>query len=52
MLFGFVMAKRYVLSKDNNQKVEKYLALQREGKLDDLIAEEKTELDALKKSIS
>lgn len=52
MLFGFVMAKRYVLSKDNNQKVEKYLALQREGKLDDLTAEEKTELDALKKSIS
>ena len=51
MLLGFIMAKRYVLSKDNNQKVEKYLALKREGKLCELNAEEKSELDALNKSI-
>ena len=52
MVFGFVMAKRYVLSKDKNQKVEKYLALQREEKLDGFTAEERAELDDLKKSIS
>ncbi len=52
MLFGFIMARRYVLSKDNNQKVEKYLALQREGKLDNLTDEEKIELDTLKRTIA
>ena len=51
MLLGFIMAKRYVLSRDNNQKVEKYLALKREGKLGELNAEEKSELASLKKSI-
>ena len=52
MVLGFVMAKRYVLSKEKNQQVEKYLALQREGKLDELTSQEKAELEALKKSLS
>ena len=52
MVFGFIMAKRYILSKEKNKKVEKYLALSREGKLDGLSDEEKAELDALKASLS
>lgn len=52
MLLGFIMAKRYVLSRQNNEKIEKYLALQREGKLTNMTAEERAELDALKKSVS
>ena len=52
MVLGFVMAKKYVLSKEKSQKVEKYLAVQREGKLDDLTPDECAELEALKKSLS
>ena len=52
MTLGFIMAKRYVLSKDKNQRVEKYLAIQREGGLDELSDSEREELEALKKSIS
>lgn len=52
MILGFIMAKRYVLSREKNQMVEKYLKLSREGGLDNLTAEEKDELNALKKSIS
>jgi Na+/melibiose symporter-like transporter len=52
MVLGFVMAKKYVLSKEKSQKVEKYLALAREGKLDDLTPDECAELEALKKSLS
>ena len=51
MALGFVMAKRYCLSKEKNLKVEKYLKIQREGRLDELSAEEKAELDELKKSL-
>ena len=51
MLLGFIMAKRYVLSRENNQKIEKYLAVSREGKLDELTLEEKAELADLKRSI-
>lgn len=51
MIFGFIMAKRYVLTKDKNQQVEKYLELQREGRLDELTEEEATELEALKASL-
>ena len=51
MTFGFFMARRYVLSKEKNTQVEKYLALQREGKLDSLLPEEETELAVLKKSL-
>ena len=52
MIFGFIMAKRYALSKERNHQVEKFLAIAREGSLDNISAEEASELDALKKSIS
>ena len=51
MVFGFIMAKRYVLSHGKNEKVQKYLAIQREGKADSLTEEEKTELAELKGSL-
>ena len=52
MVFGFIMAKRYVLTREKNGKVEKYLADQREGIIDTLSKEERTELDELISSIS
>ena len=51
MVFGFIMAKRYALSHEKNAKVQKYLAIQREGVLDGLTAEESAELEELKKSL-
>ena len=51
MVLGFVMARRYVLSQQKNQQVQKYLALKREGKLDSLSAEEAAEYDLLMKSL-
>ena len=52
MIFGFIMAKRYVLNKEKNQQVQKFLAISREGKLNELTAEQASELDELKKSLS
>ena len=52
MTFGFIMAKRYVLTREKNAKIEKYLAIQREGGIRTLVPDEVSELDALKKSIS
>ena len=53
MTLGFIMAKRYVLSKAENAKVQKYLALSREDKLlDDLTDEEVDEYCALIKKLS
>ena len=52
MIFGFIMAKRYVLSRERNSKVEKYLALQRDGGLDALDPADAAELDSLKAAIS
>ena len=52
MIFGFIMAKRYVLTKEKNKKIEKYLKVCREGKVDTLTADEVSELEELKKSIS
>ena len=52
MVFGFIMAKRYVLTKEKNKKIEKYLAVMREGRLDELTPEEALELEELKDSIS
>ena len=52
MALGFFMARSYVLSREKNKKVEKYLALSREGRLDELSPEEAEELSALKKSLS
>lgn len=52
MVFGFIMAKKYVLSREKNQQVQKFLVISREGKLDELTAEQKNELDELKKSLT
>ena len=52
MVLGFVMARKYVLSREKNEKVTKYLAVAREGGLDKLSNEKKAELDSLRKSLS
>ena len=51
MILGWVMARRYVLSKEKNAQVEKYLAYQREGREGELSPEERSELEALKASL-
>lgn len=51
MVFGFIMASKYVLTKEKNEVVRKYLEVQRAGKEDELTAEEKQELEELKKSL-
>ena len=51
MIFGFIMAKRYVLTREKNVEVEKYLHMQREGSLDTLSEEEANALLALKASL-
>ena len=52
MIFGFLMAKKYVISKARNAKIQTYLALKRENKLDSLNEAEKKELDDLLKLLS
>ena len=52
MVFGFIMAKRYVLSRACNEKIQIYLELKRENKLDGLTKEEQKEFKALLKRIS
>ena len=52
MILGFVMAKRYILSRAKNEKVEKYLRLSREGRLGELSGEELTEYNELIKALS
>ena len=52
MIFGFFMAKRYVLSKKVNERVEKYLGVSRAGRICELSDEETAELAELKKAIS
>jgi GPH family glycoside/pentoside/hexuronide:cation symporter/oligogalacturonide transporter len=51
MILGFVMAKRYALSKEKCALVEKYLPYQREGRLSELSPEESSELESLKSSL-
>ena len=51
MIFGFIMAKRYNLSKEKNAQIEKYLAAQRDGRLEELTVDEAAELEALKASL-
>lgn len=51
MIFGFIMAHRYSLTKEKNKKVEKYLPFARENKIEELSEEEKQELEELKKSL-
>ena len=52
MIFGFLMAKKYVISKVRNEKIQSYLALKRENKLDSLNETEKKDLDELLKLLS
>jgi hypothetical protein len=51
IILGFIMAKRYVLTKEKNALVEKYLPYAREGRLTELSAEESDELESLKASL-
>ena len=51
MVFGFFVARKYSLTKEKNQVIQKYLPIQREGKLDELSEEEKQEYTELKKSL-
>lgn len=51
MIFGWVMARRYVLSREKNAQIEKFLAYQREGNGEALTDEESAELEALKASL-
>ena len=51
MVFGFIMASRYKLSKEKNAKIKKYLDVERNDKVEELSVEEKQELDELKKSL-
>ena len=52
MTLGLIMAKRYVLGRSNNEKVQKYLAVVREGRVGELTPEEISELETLKKTLS
>lgn len=47
MILGFIMAKRYVLSRGMNEKVQKYLTVKRKQKLDTLSASDKKEFEEL-----
>ena len=51
MILGWVMSRRYVLSREKNAQVEKFLAYQREGRGEELTDEESAELEALKTSL-
>ncbi len=51
MILGWVMSRRYVLSREKNAQVEKFLAYQREGRVEELTDEESAELEALKTSL-
>ena len=52
MVLGFVMARRYVISQQVNSKVQKYLACQRAGSLEQLTEAEQAELAQLKQQLS
>ena len=52
MVLGFIMAKRYVISQQVNAKVQKYLACQRENKLEQLSAAEQEEYEQLRRQLS
>ena len=51
MILGFVMSKRYKLTREKNAKVEKYLAIKREEGLEALSDEEKAEYAELTRSL-
>ena len=51
MILGWVIAKRYVLSREKNEQIVRFLAYQREGRDNELSQEETAELEALKASL-
>ena len=51
MTFGFIMAKRYVLSREKNAKVEKYLAIKKAGKINELSEDEMQDYIELARSL-
>lgn len=51
MILGFVMSKRYKLTREKNAKVEKYLAIKRAEGLEALSDEEKAEYAELTRSL-
>lgn len=51
MILGFVMSKRYKLTREKNAKVEKYLAIKRAEGLEALCDEEKAEYAELTRSL-
>lgn len=51
MILGWVMARRYSLTKEKHAKIEKFLPYQRENRLSELSTDELKELDALKASL-
>lgn len=51
MIFGWIMARKYVLSHKKNEQVERYLTYKRENRLGELSEEEIAELDALCRSL-
>lgn len=51
MILGWVIEKRYVLSREKNAQIVRFLAYQREGRDNELLQEELAELEALKSSL-
>ena len=52
MTLGYLVARRYALTKANTARVEKYLSVKREGRLGELSEEELEELSALEAMLS
>ena len=51
MIFGFIMSKRYNLTKEKNEKIERFLKMQREGSIHKLDEEDMADLETLKASL-
>ena len=51
MVLGWIMARKYALSKEKNAQIEKFLVYQREGRIGELSAEELKALEELKASL-
>ena len=47
MLIGYFVSRKYILTKNVEKKVEKYLPYERENKIDELSEEDKLEYDSL-----
>ena len=52
MIFGFLMARRYVLTGERNEKIRMFLNVKREGKLSELTENEKREYEELMELLS